>query len=737
MSYLRFPQFCFFITLGLTLFLTACAVDEVEPLEPAAPATESFFTPKPETVIMDDDTNTDVVEFDIVTGRTVYDLGSPQLDSIRVGSVIASGPNPAAPGGFLRKVTGREEIGGQLVLATQPANLPDAFSSYRWRLSGSNAIRPRTEGAEGMFNLVGNQDRTFVFPVPGEDYEFELNFKFIYQLDFRSELDYNLLGGGGIEHMNVGIERFSMDSLVLDMGFRVGGERDTTIKFSADEVQEYLSRVFQLTLAPIPIGPGASPVYVTPSVAVDFRNAYAYDAKIGQRFAFYTTQDLSGLLQVNSAGQEFSLATNFPEFNVNADFYFNGEFSYSTGLQIDLGISPYSRSLFTLGTRVTLGPKLTLQGFANAGLRAGTPRGEISANLNVDLEGSAGIFLDADFFGWAPDSWDQEATIWEGSYPLVQLGGDNSCGFYFSNVTAAVICNGEAPQLTYSVVTVPQNETTFDVSLTYDVYLDNILVAVDQAPVFSNVLDLPADTEPGLHRVRFVRSAGEGIFFCEVDRMITVVDCAATPCTGIGRVVDEHLDDQAYCAVEFRGDRWFTTNLFTSLDTGEFPTCLDDQESLCRAYGGYFNFNELLEVAPDASPVATKGRCPEGYHVPTVADWLRLFGLAESTQPNADGEFLIPDVVAPYKDGFTWITGASAENLNGFHAQASGFYTDSSNPVFTDVGDAGYFWTSTASPDDPDGAYAVEFNGLSNDVVIRPTVREGACLPRISPSAFL
>lgn len=717
-----------FLLVGLLFVLQACAIEDVEPLAPVPGPDESFFEPRPETVILDEDTNTDALTFDGESGRTTYRLGSPQLDSIRIGSVIASGPNPAAPAGFLRRVTGRRQSGGQLVLDTEPANLPDAFSSYRWRLGATPGLRPRSEGEPGIFSLSDAVDTTFVFPVPGESYSFELEFQFIYTLDFRSEFDFNLSGGGsGIEYMNVGVDRFSMDSLVLDMGFRINGERNTDLNFSDDEVQQFLLKVFEISLSPIPVGPGASPVYITPSIAIDLSNALAYDAKIGQRFTFYTTKDFQGLLQVNGPGLGPTLDLDFPEFNMNADFYFEGEFSYSTGLSIALGISPYSRSLFTLGSRLTVGPRLNVAGTASAGLRAGVPTGEFSAQLDINLDGSAGVFIDADFFGWAPDSWDQDTTLWEGTDTIYSLQLDNSCGFYFSSLLAEVECVNDTARLYYTVRTAGGNQSNFDLDGTYDVYFDGLLVETDADPIQTNIFTLPADVSPGIHRVRFIRQGGQSIFLCEKDVMVTVPDCATLPCTGDFRVQDDNLDDQAYCAQVFRNDRWLTSNLFTPLSDGSLPDCLDNEAALCRAYGGYYTFNEVLDVAAEESPTDAEGLCPDGYHVPSVEEWLALFGLSGSTQPNSDGEYFIPDVVGPYKDPFSWTSGSTADNLlNGFRAQAAGVYTKSSNPVFTDVGDAAYFWTSTVTPDDPDGAFAVEFNGLSNDVLIRPTVRQEA-----------
>ena len=508
------------------------------------------------------------------------------------------------------------------------------------------------------------------------------------------------------------------------MGFHVAGGRDTTINASTEDVARFLREVLDISLTPIPIGPGASPVYVTPTIGLDLTAAFAYDAKIGQRAVFYNTgEPFKYLLNVTQPDGPVVPETNYPGFNMNAELYFNGEFSASAGVIVSLGLAPYSRSLFTLGTQIGAEPTLTVSGFATAGLRAGMPVGQFSANAGIDLKATGGLFFDADFFGLAGDAIDQEVTIWEETYSIAQLGIDNSCGFYFDNISADISCRDETAVLNFSARVVEEGQTDLDVDGTYELYFDGLLIGSGYTPDQTFFVDLPEGTEPGVHRIRFVREGGQSIFFCERDVMVQVVDCSLAPCTGVARVQDARIEDQFYCSALFNDERWMTRNLFTLLPNGDLPDCLDNEPDLCRAYGGYFTFDELLEVGRDESPVDLQGLCPEGYHVPTLGEWLNFFNVAEGTPPNADGEYYLPERVEPYKDAFTWTSGANIAFLNGFNAQAAGVYTDSSNPVFSGVGEAAYFWTSTVTPDNPTGAYAVEFDDVSNAVTIRPTVR--------------
>ena len=723
------------IALATFLALTACATDDIAPAVPDRATDESFFTPREETLVLDADTNTDLVSFDVESGELVYRPGSPQLDSIAVGSIIVSGPAEGAPAGFLRRVTGVGTAGGEMTYATETANLPDAFSAYRWNMRGTSAVQFRDEEEPGVFSFLNPVDTTFAFDIPGSETKFELSLKFIYALDFISLIEFQpSLTGGQITDARLGVERFSVDSLVLEMAFVRSGEATTEETFSSEDVQAFFDNIFTVSLSPIPIGPGASPVYVTPSVQLDLSTMMEYSVALGQRAAIYNTgQPYRRVVALQPNGQyAYEAGGTTPAMQVDVDIFLDGSFAYASGLSIGLAVSPYSRSLFALGTRVTAAPKVTLSGHATAGIRAGEPVGVFNAQVDIDLAASAGVFLDADFFGFAPDAWDVERTLWENDFSLFGLSVDNSCGFFFNSVTTNVICNGDLTELYFTVNRSVQPDV--DGSGTYSVYIDGELVGSGYEPDEEHVAILES-APAGIRRVRFLREdGGSDFFFCEADEMIVFPDCLGTDyCQGDRRIIDARTA-YAYCAGEFAGRDWFLNNLYTLLPDGTAPRCYDDDPALCTSYGGYYGFDDLLDVGPDASPISRRGLCPEGFHVPSVAEWLELFGLSPATQPNEEGVYLIPGVLDPYRDETSWADLTPPAAPNGFRAIAAGWHTVSSNSVFSDLGTHAYFWTSDVTGADAGaggeteaggvtGAYAVILDGLNNTVELRPAVR--------------
>ncbi|MEL6276847.1 MAG: hypothetical protein AAFU03_17240, partial [Bacteroidota bacterium] len=102
-----------FTLILLVTLLSACAIEDlILPDTVDEDDSESFFELKEETLVMSEETNQDILAYE--EGMIAYRMGSSQLDSIEVGSVILSRPNTQAPGGFLEKVMGIATEGNRI-----------------------------------------------------------------------------------------------------------------------------------------------------------------------------------------------------------------------------------------------------------------------------------------------------------------------------------------------------------------------------------------------------------------------------------------------------------------------------------------------------------------------------------------------------------------------------------------------------------------------------------------------
>ncbi|MEM9258082.1 MAG: hypothetical protein AAGA62_00465, partial [Bacteroidota bacterium] len=568
--------------LAVTLLTTCATEDILAPVDPGEQST-AFFNPKESTLIFDEDTNQDILSFDPNEGMLVYQTGSPQLDSIEVGSIILSRPNAEAAGGFLRKVMSVDVSGDRMVLETEPANLPDAFESYRWILGGDNS-RGGRDGAEDPYFTYGEEDIEYdtLFDIPGQmDWKFRLNVTLKYTLKFQTEMEYNLsLTGVSMERAVLGLDQFSIDTLQFTMSFvREQGSDlivDSMSQFTLEDMGPIFSNLKTIGLARFPIDPPTSLVWVEPVIRFDIAEQVKYSIEMGNRFTFTHGEEFfRGLYTKSCASCPFVSDFSAPNhMTVDGRVFFEGSYDYTGGLSIGVGIAPYTRGLFTIGARATAGPYVSISGQAALGITAGTaPGGELvipaSAQMEVGVEASAGLFMDASFFGLAPDDWDQEATLWDERYAILETGVDNGCGFFFRHTDADFDYSGLIPRVNLTVTSLAQDG--IDISGNYDVYLNNLLLAEDLEPNEAAIpIDLPFDISMGVNSLRLVREGGLSPLFCErmVDFLVPDLT-TSTLCNGVDLLTDAG-SGATYCIGEYgpNNRRWFTDNLLALIPIG-------------------------------------------------------------------------------------------------------------------------------------------------------------------------
>jgi uncharacterized protein (TIGR02145 family) len=94
-------------------------------------------------------------------------------------------------------------------------------------------------------------------------------------------------------------------------------------------------------------------------------------------------------------------------------------------------------------------------------------------------------------------------------------------------------------------------------------------------------------------------------------------------------------------------------------------------------YGGLYQWDEAMGFS---TVEKTSGLCPEGWHLPSDAEWNELVLFLDPV----DGEA---------KAGTQLVIGGNS----GFQALFSGYIIFAERKYY-DIGNAGYFWSSTANP---------------------------------------
>lgn len=154
----------------------------------------------------------------------------------------------------------------------------------------------------------------------------------------------------------------------------------------------------------------------------------------------------------------------------------------------------------------------------------------------------------------------------------------------------------------------------------------------------------------------------------------------------------------AYGTVSWKGRNYHTTtigsqtwmaenlNLRSLSGTDTLGSCYDTLQASCDTYGRYYTWAEAMNgaVASDAVPSGVRGLCPEGWHLPSKAEWDTLFTRTIAGYPTVDTNWSLP-------------LRATASSWNGTDAfgfrvlPAGGKY-----PSSADLNKETHFWTSNS-----------------------------------------
>jgi len=195
----------------------------------------------------------------------------------------------------------------------------------------------------------------------------------------------------------------------------------------------------------------------------------------------------------------------------------------------------------------------------------------------------------------------------------------------------------------------------------------------------------------------------------------------------------DQRDNKTYGTVVIGSQTWMAENLNYDVEGGK---CYNNDESNCQKYGKLYNWLTVvglpskcqgLNLAPDFSPGNSthvkreidadcvikyphQGICPDGWHLPSNAEWTSLIGFASGNRAG---------IRLKASSGWDFHYGSDSY---GFAALPGGFYgngRDENGRIgigFYGTGSSGYWWTATGgyAPGVGDVAYARSMVGHRN-----------------------
>ena len=166
-------------------------------------------------------------------------------------------------------------------------------------------------------------------------------------------------------------------------------------------------------------------------------------------------------------------------------------------------------------------------------------------------------------------------------------------------------------------------------------------------------------------------------------------------------------DGKTYATVLINDRCWFAGNLNVGVRVNASAgqgnnqiiekVCYNDVESNCTTLGGLYNWDEAMNYV---TTPGNQGICPDGWYIPTDADWYNMENYLDNTiNDNTIFGYRGTDCGGKLKETGTayWNSpNVGATNSSGFSARGGGreIYIPYGGHVFMDYHVYGFFWTS-------------------------------------------
>jgi uncharacterized protein (TIGR02145 family) len=159
------------------------------------------------------------------------------------------------------------------------------------------------------------------------------------------------------------------------------------------------------------------------------------------------------------------------------------------------------------------------------------------------------------------------------------------------------------------------------------------------------------------------------------------------PC---GDTLIDQRDGKKYVTVCIGKQKWMAENL-DYFPTGSGSACYNNDPGNCATYGMLYDWNTMMQgaAATNANPSGVRGICPQGWHVPSDAEFQQLFSYLGSGAAGA----------MKSTSGLWTSTNVGATNSSGFSALPGGYIFSMSNVTASslELGSVAMFGTTSTT----------------------------------------
>jgi len=172
-------------------------------------------------------------------------------------------------------------------------------------------------------------------------------------------------------------------------------------------------------------------------------------------------------------------------------------------------------------------------------------------------------------------------------------------------------------------------------------------------------------------------------------------------------------DGKTYKKVKIGTQTWMAENLNYDIPDINSDKCYTNNSNNCTIYGRLYNWSKAMNGAKTstADPSGVQGICPDGWHLPSDAEWHKLMRFLN---PSCSVPGVCNNVGERLKAADGWY-GDNGTNQYGFAALPGGFGTSNGN--FYELGYYGYWWTSTETASGTNGTAWFRLMGYNHNRV--------------------
>jgi len=192
---------------------------------------------------------------------------------------------------------------------------------------------------------------------------------------------------------------------------------------------------------------------------------------------------------------------------------------------------------------------------------------------------------------------------------------------------------------------------------------------------------------------------------CGNSSVLTLIQ-STTVCPFVCGTIVSDIDGNTYPTILIGLQCWFKENLKVSKNpTGIEITryCYGGNSSNCSSYGGLYTWTTIMNGATESNmiPSGVQGICPDGWHLPSDAEWIQLeeyLGMCSGISEGCSGATGYRGTNEGHKLKSTtdWTGGVNGSNSSGFTALPAGRLLSGN---FQNLGYQANFYTTTEDSD--------------------------------------